>query len=132
MFRDVTGGNDGDVPLGELALDGVRLGGDGTAVFLGVALGLVVGKPIGVIAFSWLAVRARLASLATGVRWSGVAVVGLVAGIGFTMALFVATLAFPVDAALGLAKLGILTASLVAGVVGLVAAWFLLARGGRS
>ena len=84
-------------------------------VLLGVVLGLVVGKPIGVIAFSWLAVRARRGSAARrACGWSGVAVVGLVAGIGFTMALFIASLAFPPGPLIEVAKLGILVASLAA------------------
>ena len=69
------------VPLGE-----VHLGGGAGRAMLGVLVGLAVGKPIGVIAFSWLAVRVRAAALPAGVRWSSMLVVGLVAGIGFTTA----------------------------------------------
>ena len=105
------------MPLFALANAGVtfgdaRLSGDGATVLMGVIVGLVVGKPIGVMCFSWLAVRARAAALPSGVRWSGVLVVGLVAGIGFTMALFIATLAFPPGPLIEVAKLGILLASL--------------------
>ena len=119
------------MPVFALANAGVtfgeaRLGGDGTAVLLGVTAGLVVGKPIGVFCFSWLAVRVGLAALPSGVRWSGILVVGLVAGIGFTMALFIATLAFPPGPLIEVAKLGILLASLVASVIGLGAGRLLL------
>ena len=93
---------------------------------MGVIVGLVVGKPVGVMCFSWLAVRARAAVLPSGVRWSGVMVVGLVAGIGFTMALFIATLAFPPGPLIDVAKLGILLASLIAGVLGLTTGRLLL------
>jgi NhaA family Na+:H+ antiporter len=119
------------MPIFALANAGVSLGdarldGDGTTVLFGVALGLVLGKPIGVVCFSWLSVRVGLAALPSGVRWTGVLVVGLVAGIGFTMALFIATLAFPPGALIEVAKLGILLASLVAGVIGLAAGRLLL------
>ena len=88
------------MPVFALANAGVTLGaapldGPGAPVLLGVALGLVVGKPVGVVALSWLAVRLRVAALPVGVRWLEVLVVGVVAGIGFTMALFIASLAFP-------------------------------------
>lgn len=113
------------MPLFALANAGVQLGsasftGDGFAVFAGVALGLLVGKAFGILAFSWLAVRLGLAALPTGVRWPGVAIVGLVGGIGFTMALFVAGLALPPGPMLETAKLAILCGSLVAAVVGLI------------
>jgi NhaA family Na+:H+ antiporter len=119
------------MPVFALANAGVsfgqaRVGGDGATVLLGVTAGLVIGKPIGVICFSWLAVRAGLAALPSGVRWSGVLVVGLVAGIGFTMALFIATLAFPPGPLIEVAKLGILLASLIASVLGLGAGRILL------
>ena len=99
------------VPLGAASLDGL-----GTPVLLGVTLGLVIGKPVGIVALSWLAVRMRVAALPTGVRWPDVLTVGMVAGIGFTMALFIASLAFPPGPLIEVAKLGILCASAVAGV----------------
>jgi Na+:H+ antiporter, NhaA family len=121
----------GIMPLFALANAGVtfgdaRFGGGGAMVLIGVTAGLVIGKPIGVVCFSWLAVRAGVAAMPSGVRWSGVLVVGLVAGIGFTMALFIATLAFPPGPLIEIAKLGILLASLIAGVIGLVAGRLLL------
>jgi NhaA family Na+:H+ antiporter len=114
----------GIMPLFALANAGVPLGSasfdaDGLAVFAGVSIGLVLGKLAGIVSFSWLAVRLGLATLPTGVRWSGVAVVGLVGGIGFTMALFVAGLALPPGPMLETAKLAILCGSLVAAVLGM-------------
>lgn len=103
------------VPLGEASLEG-----DGLRVFLGVTLGLVLGKLMGVVGLSWLARRAGLTALPTGVGWKEVAVVGSCAGIGFTMALFIAELAFPAGTLLETAKLAILTASAVAGVLAFV------------
>jgi NhaA family Na+:H+ antiporter len=88
-----------------------------TSIALGIGVGLVVGKPLGVVLFSWLAVRFGLASLPRGVSWGGVLVVGCVAGIGFTMALFIAAMAFTDASMLGVAKLAVLLASTVAGVV---------------
>jgi NhaA family Na+:H+ antiporter len=83
-------------------------------------LGLVLGKPLGIVLFSWIAVRSRLADLPTGATWTQVTGVGALCGIGFTMSLFIAGLAFPDPALLRSAKLGILSASLVAGVAGTV------------
>ncbi len=121
----------GIMPLFALANAGVPLGsasftGDGFAVFAGVALGLVAGKLVGIVAFSWLAVRLGFAALPTGVGWRGVSVVGLVGGIGFTMALFVAGLALPPGPMLETAKLAILSGSLVAAVVAMAAGRMLL------
>jgi NhaA family Na+:H+ antiporter len=94
-------------------------------VFWGVFAGLVVGKPVGVVGASLLAVRLRLAALPDGLDRRGLVATGVLAGIGFTMAIFVSGLAFgeadPHHQAV--AKAGILAASLVAGVVG-----FLLCR----
>ena len=104
------------MPLFALANAGVPLGaasleGDGLRVFLGVMLGLVLGKPVGVLGLTWLATKARLTALPRGVKWTKVTVVGLCAGIGFTMALFIAQLAFPPGPLLETAKLAILCAS---------------------
>jgi len=119
------------VPLFALANAGVRIEGDlGAAlsnrVTLGVVLGLVVGKQIGVTLGAWLAVRSGLTELPEGIGWRHIYGVGWLAGIGFTMALFVADLAFAADegALLTAAKLGILIASLIAGVGG----WLFLSR----
>jgi Na+:H+ antiporter, NhaA family len=81
---------------------------------------LLLGKPIGIFALSWLAVRLKLAQLPHGVNWSMIFGVGLLGGIGFTMALFIANLAYAGNGALEQAKLGVLSASVVAAVAGLV------------
>jgi NhaA family Na+:H+ antiporter len=112
----------GILPVFALANAGVVLGGGGGAtpssVAPGIVLGLVLGKPLGIVFFSWIAVRTRLADLPTGATWTQVAGVGALCGIGFTMSLFIAGLAFPDPALLRSAKLGILSASLVAGAAG--------------
>jgi NhaA family Na+:H+ antiporter len=115
----------GIIPLFALAnagvyLGGIELGGPGFwSVFLGVGLGLAVGKPLGVLLAAWLAVRFRLCSLPAGLTWSGVFVIGTVAGIGFTMAIFIAELAFTDPAMLGVGKLAVLSATAVAATVAL-------------
>jgi NhaA family Na+:H+ antiporter len=87
-------------------------------VSLGVALGLLVGKPLGITAFTWLAVRLGLADLPRGVRWRHVIGAGLLGGVGFTMALFISGLAFRAGILQTEAKLAILVTSVVAGAAG--------------
>jgi Na+:H+ antiporter, NhaA family len=89
-----------------------------SAISLGVILGLLLGKPIGLMLLSWLAVRSGLASLPGDVSWRAIFGVGWLAGIGFTMSLFISALAFKSGPALEHAKMGILTGSLIAGVTG--------------
>jgi NhaA family Na+:H+ antiporter len=114
------------VPLFALASAGVDLGdgaiGDALSsrVTLGVLLGLVVGKPLGIFAASYLATRLGLAALPRGVAWSHVAGAGLVAGVGFTVSIFIAGLAFDEAALVDEAKIGILAGSAAAAVLGLV------------
>jgi Na+:H+ antiporter, NhaA family len=88
-------------------------------VALAVAAGLLVGKPVGILLFSWLAVRAGVAKLPDAVGWRAVAGAGCLAGIGFTMALFIAGLALD-GAALEAAKVGVLAGSALAAVVGVL------------
>ncbi len=87
------------------------------AIATGVLLGLVVGKPLGIVGACWIAVRLRLARLPAGMQWRHVVVVGLVAGVGFTVALFIAGLALPDPRALASAKVGIVVASAIAVVL---------------
>jgi NhaA family Na+:H+ antiporter len=112
------------LPLFALANAGVELsglpGGDGRLVAAGVVVGLLVGKPVGIVLASVLAVRFAGAVLPRGVSWSQITAVGLLGGIGFTVSLFVAGLAFtgPLGPLGDSARLGVLTASLLAGVIG--------------
>jgi NhaA family Na+:H+ antiporter len=101
-------------------LEGMSLEGDAAWAALGVGVGLLVGKPLGVLLACYIAVRSNVASLPLGLTFRHLAVLGIVAGIGFTMALFVAQLAFADAALLGAAKIGVLSASALAGVVGLL------------
>ncbi len=111
------------VPLFALSNAGVRIGGDLGAlvaepVVLGIVLGLVLGKQIGITLAAWAVVRLGLAALPTGVTWGHIYGVAWLGGIGFTMSLFVADLAFGESPALALAKVGILAASVIAGIGG--------------
>ncbi len=85
---------------------------------LGIILGLVAGKAVGISLFAWLAVRLRLATLPAGVGWGHIAGASFIAGIGFTMSIFIAGLAFGDEVTLNTAKTAILEASLVAGILG--------------
>ncbi|MGE3344586.1 MAG: Na+/H+ antiporter NhaA [Vicinamibacterales bacterium] len=86
---------------------------------LGIMAGLFIGKQTGIMAMSWLAVRLGVARLATGLRWSQIYGVALLCGVGFTMSLFVASLAYGTGVPQGgLDRLGILTGSLLSGVAG--------------
>jgi len=117
----------GVMPLFALANAGVSINGinfavDGSqTIILSIFLALVLGKPLGVIGASWFGVRLGWCKLPSGVTWSDVCLVGLLAGIGFTMSIFIAMLAFADKDLLGAAKLGVLLASLTAAIVGL--AW---------
>jgi Na+:H+ antiporter, NhaA family len=104
------------VEISAVALRGALTG----AVGLGVVLGLVVGKPLGIWVASAIAVRTGIARLPSGVSLRHVAIMGVTAGIGFTVSLFIAELAFPSQALRDEAKLAILIASLLAGVAGLL------------
>jgi NhaA family Na+:H+ antiporter len=122
----------GIMPIFALANAGVTVAGgslDGASwrVITGVAIGLVVGKPVGVLFMSWLALRLRIGTLPAGMAVRHLVVLGVVAGVGFTMALFIAQLAFTDARLLAAAKLGVLAASGAAAVLGLVLGRLLLA-----
>lgn len=110
----------GIMPLFALANAGVSLSG-GTLfhpINLGIISGLIIGKQIGITLFSWLAVRLRVAALPEGIRWVQLYATGWLGGIGFTMSLFIANLAFNQAQLIDLAKLGILASSILAGIIG--------------
>ncbi len=87
------------------------------SIAIAVVLGLVVGKPVGIVAFSWLAVKVGWARLPEGITWRVLTAAGFLAGIGFTMALFIAGLALSGDG-LDTAKVGVLVGSAISGVLG--------------
>jgi NhaA family Na+:H+ antiporter len=90
-------------------------------ILTGIVLALVAGKPLGVFGVSWLLVRLGLCRLPNGVSWQGIGLAALLAGIGFTMSIFVAMLAFPDEAMVDVARFGVLLGSLISGALGI--AW---------
>jgi NhaA family Na+:H+ antiporter len=89
-------------------------------VSIGIVTGLFLGKQVGISAFSWLSVKLKFASLPIGVTWKQIYSGGILAGIGFTMSLFIANLAFNSEQLLTISKVGILTASLLSGLIGFI------------
>lgn len=113
------------MPIFALANAGVVIGGNLAADFqspvgLGIIAGLVLGKQIGITLFSWASVRMGIATLPRGVTWRHIYGVSWLAGIGFTMSLFVANLAFGESEFGAMSKVGILCASVIAGTVGYI------------
>lgn len=113
------------LPLFAFANAGVSLVGVTAQSFihsvpLGVAIGLVLGKTVGVFGLTWVAIKLRLASLPAGANWGQVFGVAILCGIGFTMSLFVGSLAFPsgVSEYAGEDRMGILTGSFFAALIG--------------
>lgn len=114
------------LPLFALTNADVRLAGAdpaammGSPVFTGVFFGLLVGKPLGIMLFSFIVVKSGLASLPENVNWRHMLGASILGGVGFTMAIFVANLAFVDESAVVAAKAAILAASTVAGLAGFV------------
>jgi Na+:H+ antiporter, NhaA family len=114
------------LPLFALSNAGVTFSGGiaheltSSRVAWGVVLGLVLGKPLGVLGFSTLAVRCRIAKLPHAVTWLQIGGIGMLAGIGFTVSIFISSLAFENDSYVALAKTAVLAASVVSGVAGYV------------
>ena len=113
------------IPIFALANAGIKLSGNTisdaatSSVTLGIMLGLVIGKPLGITLFAWVATRFGL-TLPEGVHWPQFIGMGFAAGIGFTVSIFVGGLAFESEGVTDLAKIGILVASLIAAVAALL------------
>jgi Na+:H+ antiporter, NhaA family len=121
----------GIMPVFALANAGVLLesvGSDAASwnVGLGIAAGLVVGKPLGILLATWMALRLRWGTLPAGLGYGHLVVLGVVGGVGFTMSLFIAQLAFVDGNLLSAAKVGVLLASAAAAVLALALGWVLL------
>jgi NhaA family Na+:H+ antiporter len=124
----------GIMPLFALANAGVNLGGvdlthgDSLSVMLGISLALVLGKPMGILFCSWALVRLGWCKLPEAMTWSWMLLIGCLGGIGFTMSIFIANLAFSDATLLTAAKLGILLASAAACAIGLALGALLVFR----
>lgn len=121
------------VPIFALANAGVSFAGIELSAFaaplpLGIALGLFLGKQVGIVGFAWLAVKTGVASLPDGITWRQVYGLSLIAGIGFTMSLFIGNLAFTTPEQLAAVKLGVLSGSLISALGGI----FLLRSTGKK
>ncbi|HUO54952.1 MAG TPA: Na+/H+ antiporter NhaA [Rhodoblastus sp.] len=112
------------LPLFALANAGIAISAAALIEPISIAImaGLAIGKPVGVFAASWLAVTCGIARKSADVSWPMIAAAGMLAGIGFTMSLFIANLAFEGEA-LRSAKMGVLAASLVSALFGLILLW---------
>ena len=105
-----------------ISLEGVSMEGLTSMLPLGIALGLLVGKPLGIFSFSWLAVKLGVAKLPEGVNFKNIFAVSVLCGIGFTMSIFISSLAFgqanvQFDT---YARLGILMGSTTAAILGYI------------
>lgn len=110
-----------------ISMETLTAPGAATVAF-GVAVGLCLGKPLGIVGVSLVARKLKLCALPRGVNVAGLLVVGCVGGIGFTMALFIAQLAFQDPTQLGVAKIAVLAGSLIAGILGIVLGMVLLPK----
>lgn len=125
------------MPLFALANAGISLQGldwgnsVATGVTVGVAVALAAGKPVGILLTCWLAIRVGWGRLPEGMSWQGLVLVGLFAGVGFTMSIFIALLAFDGEMLLNATKLGVLLGSVVAACLGMGWGWLCFRRTGR-
>lgn len=101
-----------------VSLKGITFSDVMAPIPLGIALGLFLGKQIGVFSFSWIAVKLGLAKLPSGANWCQVYGIACLTGVGFTMSLFIGTLAFEGDDTLNSVRLGVLMGSIASGVLG--------------
>jgi NhaA family Na+:H+ antiporter len=118
------------MPLFALANAGVEFDARGitTPISLAVAAGLIVGKPLGIVLFSWVSVKLALCRLPEGMNWKIMLGAGCLGGIGFTMSLFIAALAFPDETMLANAKIGVLIGSAASAAFGCFLLWLFLPR----
>jgi len=115
----------GVIPIFALANGGLTLGqmdilkGLTDPLTLGIMSGLMIGKPVGITLFSYIALKTRLASFPMGITWPHIIGAGFLGGIGFTMSLFIANLSFSTQEMLAYSKFGILVGSVLSGLIGL-------------
>ena len=108
-----------------IVLAGTTLSSLGNSVTIGIIFGLVLGKPIGILGFAWIAVKLGWADLPSQVSWKSMFSISWLAGIGFTMSLFISNLAYSDQNIIADAKIGILIASTLATIIGLSCGYFM-------
>lgn len=119
------------LPLFALANAGVLFSGASiNTISIGIVAGLVIGKPLGIVGACWLLVKSGRSSLPGSVTWLQLAGAGLLAGVGFTMSIFISNEAFATEALVDTAKIAVLSASTLAGVAGLALLYMILPRPG--
>lgn len=123
----------GIMPLFAFANAGVSIDGNLSSILLapvalGIILGLIIGKQIGITLFSWIAVKLNVAVLPVGTGWKHIYGISWLGGVGFTMSLFIANLAFADEQTLNISKAAVLTASFIAGCVGWLVLYFIVSR----
>ena len=111
------------IPLFALANTAIVIDNNWTTLFshrneLGIILGLIIGKPLGIVLFSFIAVSMGICSLPMGLKWKHIIGAGMLGGIGFTMSIFITLLAFNNASVINTSKLAILIASLISGILG--------------
>ncbi len=89
-------------------------------IFLGVVFGLIIGKPIGIVGFTYLLSKLKIIKKPDNISWFEIIAVGFLGGIGFTMSIFITHLAFMDEGIIAAVKLGIFAASLIAAVIGVL------------
>jgi len=113
------------MPIFALANAGVVLSGNLSSIIstpsaLGILCGLILGKQVGITLFAWISVKVGLAELPSSVTWKHIYGIGVLGGIGFTMSLFIANLAFTDEHLLNISKTAVFAASLIAGCIGIL------------
>jgi NhaA family Na+:H+ antiporter len=101
-----------------IAIDDNWIGGLGDSNSIGIMVGLVIGKPLGIWIFSFIAVGLGLSTIPTGLNWKNILGAGILGGIGFTMSIFITLLAFDNIEFINSSKIAILIASFIAGTIG--------------
>jgi NhaA family Na+:H+ antiporter len=91
-----------------------------STISLGIIVGLVIGKPLGIFLFSFIACRLKIAALPASASWKQILGVGMLSGIGFTMSIFTATLSYSENASQIISKVAIIAASVISGILGFV------------
>lgn len=121
------------LPMFAFVNAGVMFGGSGDVVgdvSIAVALGLLIGKFLGIYSFTWLAVKSGLTPMPQGMNWKNISGVALLGGVGFTVSLFIANLSFGTahPVLLNQAKFGVLSGTILAGILGYLVLYFVLPR----